>query len=153
MLKEMCDAILNKPSIMGRLAIGKLVGFVIGLIGFIALPFVWDGSTLMLQFAVLFWYTTIGAIIGVFGVLNYHPVLHLPMPWWFRAPLLGGWMNLVLTLFAYDLFQGMIATMLGGSFAGMSPFWFVLEGAIIGFIIGGIATKFAGEGPETVTHQ
>jgi hypothetical protein len=42
-----------------------------------------------------------GAIIGVFGVITYHPLLRLSMPWWFRAPLTGAWMNFVLTFFAY----------------------------------------------------
>ncbi len=31
-----------------------------------------------------------------------------------------------------------------------SPFWFVLEGAIVGMIIGYCATRFGGEGKETV---
>lgn len=31
-----------------------------------------------------------------------------------------------------------------------SPFWFVLEGAVIGLIIGFFATRFGGEGAETV---
>jgi hypothetical protein len=31
-----------------------------------------------------------------------------------------------------------------------SPFWFVLEGAIVGLIMGYFATRFGGEGEETV---
>jgi hypothetical protein len=31
-----------------------------------------------------------------------------------------------------------------------SPFWFTLEGAIVGFVIGYFATRFGGEGKETV---
>ena len=31
-----------------------------------------------------------------------------------------------------------------------SPFWFALEGAIFGFLVGYLATRFGGEGPETV---
>jgi hypothetical protein len=34
----------------------------------------------------LLWYTTLGAIIGVF---TWHPVLKLPLPWWIRAQALG----------------------------------------------------------------
>ena len=140
----------KKPSMMTRIAIGKLAGFVIGLAGFIALPTLWDGSTLMLQWGILLWYTTVGAIIGVFGVMNYHPILHMPMPWWLRAPWVGGWMNFVLALFAYDTFALMMNEAMGGYFAGMSPFWFALEGAIVGLIIGYLATKYGGEGAETV---
>ena len=31
-----------------------------------------------------------------------------------------------------------------------SPFWFALEGALIGLLIGYLATRYGGEGPETV---
>jgi len=31
-----------------------------------------------------------------------------------------------------------------------SPFWFTAEGAIIGLIIGYLATRYGGEGRETV---
>ena len=33
-----------------------------------------------------------------------------------------------------------------------SPFWFVAEGAIVGLIIGYVARRFGGEGPETVAQ-
>ena len=52
---------------------------------------------------------SLGAVIGVFGVYTSHPVLHIPLPWWVRAPAIGGWMNFVLTLFAYDQFAALIA--------------------------------------------
>lgn len=44
-----------------------------------------------------------GAFIRVFGMFTRHPVLRLPMTWWFRAPVIGAWMNLVLVFFAYDV--------------------------------------------------
>jgi membrane protein YqaA with SNARE-associated domain len=55
-------------------------------------------------------------------------------------------MNFVLTFFAYDQMQAAIVAMLGVS---MSPFWFTLEGAIVGAIIGGLATWIGGEGRKT----
>ena len=33
-----------------------------------------------------------------------------------------------------------------------SPFWFVAEGAMAGLVIGFAATRFGGEGPETVAQ-
>jgi hypothetical protein len=92
----------------------------------------------------------VGAVIGVFGVITWHPVLHLPLPWWVRAPFIGGWMNFILTFFAYDALQRAMATILGPDFPFQSPFWFVLEGAIIGLVMGYFATRFGGEGKETV---
>ena len=96
------------------------------------------------------WYTTFGAIIGVFGVFTFHPILKLPLPWWFRDPLVGAWMNFVLTFFAYDIMQSMIVSFFGENGLINSPFWFTLEGALIGLIIGFFATRFGGEGKETV---
>jgi uncharacterized membrane-anchored protein YhcB (DUF1043 family) len=34
--------------------------------------------------------------------------------------------------------------------ARTSPFWFVAEGAVIGLVIGYVATRFGGEGKEIV---
>lgn len=105
----------------------------------------------MLRFGILCWYITVGAFIGVFGVMTYHPVLRLPMPWWFRSTLIGAWMNFVLTLFVYDDFKLIMEQTFGPNGAISSPFWFVLEGAIIGMIMGFFATRFGGEGKDTLT--
>jgi len=50
--------------------------------------------------------------------------------------------------FAYDVMAEMTVAMMGEPY---SPFWFTLEGAIIGLLIGYIATKAGGEGKETVS--
>ena len=140
----------GNPSLMTRIAIGKLVGLVFGLIGLIFLPHFLPEASWLLRWGILFWYSTLGAIIGVFGVITWHPVLRLPMPWWFRSTLLGAWMNFVLVCFAYDDMQRMLEHTFGPDGALHSPFWFVLEGAIIGCIMGFLATRFGGEGQETV---
>ncbi len=62
-----------------RIAIGKDIGFLVGLIGFISLPFFLPEAGWLIRWGILLWYTTLGAIIGVF---TWHPVLKLPMPWW-----------------------------------------------------------------------
>ena len=139
-----------KPSLITRIAIGKLIGFIVGLIGFFSMPILLPEASELLRWGILLWYTTLGAIVGVFGVLTWHPVLQLPLPWWFRAPLLGSWMNFVLTFFAYDDMQAMMISLFGEGGALSSPFWFVLEGALIGLLIGFFATRFGGEGSETV---
>jgi len=140
----------GNPSLITRIAVGKGVGFVVGLIGFLSLPYFAPEADWLIRWGVLLWYTTLGAIIGVFGVVTYHPVLKLPMPWWFRAPILGAWMNFVLTFFAYDTMKDMLVAMFGVDGAFTSPFWFTLEGALVGLLIGYLATRFGGEGPETV---
>lgn len=140
----------RKPSLVTRIAIGKAVGFVMGLIGFLALPYFAPDTGLMLRWGFLLWYTTLGAVIGVFGVFNWHPILKLPLPWWFRAPWVGAWMNFVLTLFAYDSLRGIMIAIFGQDGVLQSPYWFVLDGAIAGLVIGYLATRFGGEGRESV---
>ncbi len=138
------------PSLITRIAIGKGIGFLVGLAGFILLPYFLPEAGWLLRWGILFWYTTVGAIIGVFGVFTYHPVLKLPLPWWFRAPMVGAWMNFVLVFFAYDVMSAMMVRVFGEGGVLSSPFWFTVEGAIVGSIIGYFATRFGGEGKETV---
>lgn len=140
----------GKPSLITRIAVGKGIGFLFGLAGFILLPYFLPQVDILLRWGVLLWYTTLGAIIGVFGVFTYHPILKLPLPWWFRAPLIGAWMNFVLTLFAYDVMKTMLVQLFGKSGLFSSPFWFTAEGAIVGWVIGYFATRLGGEGKEAV---
>jgi len=140
----------KNPSLITRIAIGKLIGLIIGFIGFITLPWFWPEADWMIRWGVLLWYTTLGAVIGVFGVLTWHPILHLPLPWWFRAPVIGAWMNFVLTFFAFEAMKSMLTSTFGVDGLLASPFWFVLEGAVVGLLIGYFATRFGGEGKETL---
>ena len=143
----------ENPSLVTRIAIGKLIGFALGLIGLVVIPILWPDSGWMERIGFLFWYTTVGAFIGVIGVFTWHPILKLPMSWWFRSTLIGAWMNFVLTLFIYDRLAVMMLELMGENGLFMSPFWFVAEGAIVGLLIGYFATRFGGEGPETLRQQ
>ena len=140
----------SNPSLITRIGIGKGVGLIFGLIGFFMMPSLVGESGLMIRWAVVFWYTTVGAFIGVFGVMTWHPILKLPMPWWFRSVWIGAWMNFVLTLFIYDRVQAYMTVIFGENGALSSPFWMVLEGAFVGLVIGFLATRFGGEGKETI---
>lgn len=140
----------GNPSLITRIAIGKGIGFLIGLAGFFFLPMFMPEAGWLLRVGILLWYTTLGAIIGVFGVFTWHPVLKLPMPWWFRAPLMGAWMNFVLAFFTYDTMKMAMDSLFGPDGAISSPWWFAAEGAVVGLIIGYFATRFGGEGKETV---
>lgn len=139
-----------KPSLITRIAIGKTAGFAAGLAGFFALPYFAPETGDLMRWGILLWYTTLGALIGMFGVFNWHPILNLPMPWWFRAPFLGAWMNFVITFFAYDTLAQVMTNAFGPDGLISSPFWFTLQGALVGLIIGFLATRFGGEGRETV---
>jgi len=137
-------------SLVGRIAVGKFVGLIFGIAGFILVTALVPDVTWSLPWGVLLWYVTLGAVIGVFGVFTRHPVLQIPMPWWVRAPFIGGWMNFVLVLFAYDSLKHVAIAVFGSGSTFVSPFWFVAEGAIVGAIIGYCATKLGGEGANAV---
>ena len=143
----------ENPSLVTRIAIGKLLGFALGLIGLIVIPLLWLDSSWMERIAFLFWYTTLGAFVGLIGVMDWHPLLRLSMPWWFSSTLVGAWMNFVLTLFIYDRLAEMMLELPVGGGLFQSPFWFVAEGAVVGLVIGYFATRFGGEGPVTVRQR
>ncbi len=46
--------------------------------------------------------------------------------------------------------KDMLVAMFGAEGVLTSPFWFTLEGAVVGLLIGYLATRFGGEGAETV---
>jgi len=137
----------EKPSLTRRIAIGKAAGLVIGVTGFFLLPALYPEADILLRWGILLWYTTLGAVIGLVGVYGRHPLFDLPFPWWVRDPLVGAWMNFVLTFFAYEQLAAILAAVFGP--VGVSPFWYPLDGAIVGGIIGYFATRFGGEGAET----
>lgn len=143
----------GNPSLVTRIAIGKGIGAIVGSMGLILMPYFLPGVGWLPRIGILLWYTTLGAIIGMFGVFTWHPVLKLGMPWWFRGPLIGAWMNFVLTFFAYDMMKAMLVSVFGPDGFLASPFWFALEGAIFGLIVGYFATRYGGEGRETVENR
>ena len=138
------------PKLVIRIGIGKVTGALFGLSGFLLIPDMNPETDLILKWGVLFWYITFGAIIGIMGLFDRHPVFGFPMPWWLRAPAIGGWLNFVLTLVCYEKLSEILNAFMAGNHPFQSPFWFVLEGMIIGMIIGIIATKFGGEGSGTL---
>lgn len=141
----------GKPSILTRVAIGKLIGLACGLAGFIFLPCFLPEASMFSRWGILLWYITFGAVIGVMGIFTSNPVIKLPLPWWFRGVIMGAWLNFVLVFFAYDMMHQMMLSLFGQGGILTSPFWFVLEGAIIGFVMDYLATRFGGEGPDAAT--
>jgi hypothetical protein len=140
----------RNASLVTRIAVGKTIGLIVGLVGFFMLPALYPDVSWQLRWGVVLWYVTVGAVVGMAGVFTHHPVLMLPMPWWVRAPLIGAWMNFVLTFFAYREMTEVMTRVFGPDGTLSSPFWFVAEGAIIAAIMGYCATRVAGEGRETV---
>ncbi|MFT6221995.1 MAG: hypothetical protein ACJA0C_001403 [Candidatus Endobugula sp.] len=66
----MRDAMLEPLSLITRIAIGKGIGFIFGLTGFICLPYFLPEVSSLTHWGILLWYPTVGAIIGMLGVFT-----------------------------------------------------------------------------------
>ena len=133
--------------LMHRTIVAKTTGFVFGLIAFFLLPLLMEAPDLMFRFGLLAFYLTLGGLVAIVGVFDRHPAFPgLGLPWWIRGTLMGGWLALLVILFAYEPLALIISSVLGGAFS--SPWWLLLEGAIAGALIDFIATRLAGEGED-----
>lgn len=139
------------PSLLTRIVIGKTIGLLFGIVGFVALPLLDPQASTMMRWGILCWYPTLGALIGIYGLYDRHPVLNFPLPWWLRSSLIGLWMNLVAVLLAYPAFEASLARSVLADTVWASPFWWILEGVIVGLAIGFTATRLGGEGEGTLT--
>ncbi|MFC3050847.1 hypothetical protein [Kordiimonas pumila] len=122
--------------LLKRVAMGKLVGACFGIAGFFLMPVLWPDTGMMMRVAVLLWYITFGAVISLFALLTYNPVLKLKMPWWFICSFTGAWLDLVLMLFIYGDLTAMLQVWPGDGSVWACPWWFVLEGALVGLAVG-----------------
>ena len=129
-----------------RMVVSKGLGLFFGLLGFFFIMRVLGPeSTSHLQWGILLWYATFGAIIGISGIFDRHPYFGFPMPFYFRGAFLGAWLNFVLAVFLLDeMSEIMIAS---GFPENISPLVYApLEGAALGILIDWAATKWGGEG-------
>lgn len=95
-----------------------------------------SGVDLMGRWATVFWYTTLGAIVAMSNVIVRLPITDWRIPWWIRSPAVSAWMCLMLVLIAGDRVQQMMWMMHVSRGALTSPYWFVIDGLLIGFIAG-----------------
>lgn len=134
-------------SIVTRVFVAKALGFILGAVGFFMLQFGIMNPDLFFNVGLWLWYTTLGGIIGLFGVIDRHPIFKFDMPAWFRGGVLGFFMNLVLTFFVYEEVTILIEKSFDFSYT--NPFfWLPLEGLIVGVLIDVIATHYGGEGKK-----
>jgi hypothetical protein len=75
----------TQPSLTRRIIVGKTIGFAFGLAGFLLLPFFDPQAGWLLRWGILFWYTTLGAIIALFGVMTRSRCWRSPYPGCFGA--------------------------------------------------------------------
>ncbi len=107
---------------MKRVALGKTIGLIFGLVGLIYISY-YTNMSMEFGIGVLFLYVITGALIGMVGVMNKHPLLGFKMPWWLRGGLMGSFMFLLLPLLNYDA----LATVMRDMGSSMSPYWAILD--------------------------
>jgi len=125
-----------------RFVISKGIGFGFGFLWFIYLYFL-NKTGLMFNFGLLLWYTSMWAIIWIFGIITKHPIFNFKINFLCRWIFIWAWLNLVLTLFMYNDF---IILMQWTFLEWYSPFWAILEWMIVWVTIEYFATKYAWEG-------
>ncbi len=137
---------MQQHSVAGRVVTTKLIGFIVGGIAFFGLPAL--GAELSLTFLLGLWafYMLMSVNIGLMGIFTKHPILGFRMYYWLRGPLLGTAYHLMLVLLAYNEIASIMTLPAFAWFGLSSPFWILIDGAILGLIIAWVATKFVGEG-------
>ena len=140
---------LEKPSLLLRIGIGKGLGFVFGLVAFFLLP-LYGEADLLFRLGMISWLVIMGALIGLLGVMTSHPLIKLPLPWWWRGMMIGGFMMMAFWLVAHERIDAIAVEIFGAGSVFAYGAWVIVDGFLMGLIIAWFATKFGGEGMETV---
>ena len=138
----------DMQSITGRIAVGKLVGLVTGVVVMVMLPSFGYPFNSMLGWGTMLMFILMGAMIGMMGMYTEHPVFGFKMKWWLRGPLVGMSFMLMFILLAHDEIAIILQSSLLSWMNLESPFWALIDGLFIGGIIGYLSTRISGEGPD-----
>lgn len=135
-------------SISGRIAIGKIIGALVGIAVMLFLPSFDMAIFSMFGLGTLVMFVLMGATTGFMGIFDRHPMLEFKMPWWIRGTLVGATFMLMYVLFTYETLELVMESTLVSWMGLTSPFWALLDGIFIGGFMGFVETKFAGEGSK-----
>jgi len=138
----------KKNSVTGRVAVGKLIGLVFGIVVIVLMPTFGYPGLSFVGFGILLMFILMGAMIGFVGQFDRHPVFDFKMPWWMSGPVVGFAFMLMFVLFAYDSLEVVMQSTFISWTGLSSPFWALIDGLFIGGIMGFAETKIAGEGSD-----
>jgi hypothetical protein len=138
----------KQHSVTGRIVVGKSIGLIIGFLVMLFLPTFNMPMISYFSVGTLLFFVLMGAVIGFMGQYDRHPAFNFKMPWYVRGPLVGMFFLLMYILFTYDELSFIMESALVSWMGFESPFWALIDGAVIGGIMGFVETKAAGEGPK-----
>ena len=140
--------VINTHSVAGRIAIGKFIGLVIGLIAVLVLPYAGMPAISMFSIGMVVMFMLMGAMIGFIGQFDHHPLFGFKMRWWLRGPVVGFAFFLMFALLTYEEISLMMESPLVAWTGFSSPWWILLDGIFYGGLIGYIQTTSSGEGSD-----
>ena len=133
-------------SITGRMFIGVVSGLVLGIVLILLLPVFGFPLLSTFGFGTLIMFILMGMFIGMIGMFDYHPIFGFKMRWWIRGAVAGFLFMLMYILLGYASLEVVMASTLVSWTGLSSPFWALIDGTVIGLVIGLLETKIAGEG-------
>ncbi len=139
---------IKKQSVTGRIVVGKLIGLVIGIFCLAVLPTFGFPVVSYFGLGTIIMFMMMGVMIGFVGQYDQHPLFDFKMSWPLRGAAVGFGFMLMYVLLSYNdisvVMQSSVVSWMGLE----SPFWALLDGVVIGMIMGYVETKFAGEGED-----
>jgi len=139
--------LFNTKTITGRVAVSKIIGFIIGGLVLLILPLIPVETTLEFKIGFVLLIMAMSITIGFMGIFTYHPAIpQLRMPWWLRGGSIGLFYFLILILLAKDSLEPFLTLDIVTWTGLTSPYWALIDGMILGMLIGYVTTKICGEG-------
>lgn len=133
-------------SITGRMFVGVLSGLILGIALILLLPVFGFPLLSTFGFGTLVMFILMGMFIGMVGMFDYHPIFGFKMRWWIRGAVAGFLFMLMYILLSYASLEIVMASTLISWTGLSSPFWALIDGIVIGLVVGFLETKIAGEG-------
>lgn len=134
------------PPLMKRIAIGKSFGALFALFGALVFADFYTMTGWSVAAGVVLYYIILGAFVALTGVITDIKWPAIRFRWWWRGPLICGYTTLALMLMFYGPLGNMFANYTGSTGFSSSPWLFVIEALVFGFICDWLCTKYAGEG-------
>ena len=133
-------------SVTGRMFVGVSIGLTLGVAMILLSPLFGFPIFSMFGFGTMLTFILMGMFIGLVGMFDYHPIFGFKMRWWIRGSVAGFLFMLMYILLSHSSLEVVMQSTLVSWTGFASPFWALIDGTVLGAIIGLLETKIAGEG-------